>query len=63
MTQRLPVVDVPEEDRIAAMRLHATELLLLLGTAIVLLVEHPTRRQPAQTQVDRNATADALTSP
>jgi hypothetical protein len=25
----------------AAMRLHATELLLLLGTAIVLLVERP----------------------
>ena len=43
-----------------AVKLHATELLMLLGTAIVLLVEHPTRRQPAQTQVDRNATADAL---
>ena len=35
-------------------------LWMLLGTAIVLLVEHPTRRQPAQAQVDRNATADAL---
>ena len=44
-----------------AIKLHATELLMLLGTAIVLLVEHPTRRQPAQAQVDRNATADALT--
>jgi hypothetical protein len=27
----------------AALRLHATELMLLLGTAIVLLVEHPER--------------------
>ena len=43
-----------------ALRLHATELLMLLGTAIVLLVEAPARRQPAQAQVDRNATADAL---
>ncbi len=43
-----------------ALKLHATELLMLLGTAIVLLVEHPARRQPAQAQVDRNATADAL---
>ena len=34
----------------AALRLHATELLLLLGTAIVLVVERPaqqTRRKPA----------------
>ena len=43
-----------------AIKLHATELLMLLGTAIVLLVEHPTRRQPAQAQVDRSATAKAL---
>jgi len=43
-----------------AVKLHATELLMLLGTAIVLLVEHPARPQPAQAQVDRNATADAL---
>ncbi len=40
----------------AALRLHATELLLLLGTAIVLLVERPTR-QPSE----QSATADALT--
>jgi hypothetical protein len=38
----------------AALRLHATELLLLLGTAIVLLVESPARRQSEQS-------ADALT--
>ena len=43
-----------------AIRLHASELLMLLGTAIVLLVEPPARPQPAQAQVDRNATADAL---
>ena len=43
-----------------AIKLHATELLMLLGTAIVLLVEPPARPQPAQAQVDRNATADAL---
>jgi hypothetical protein len=42
----------------AALRLHATELLMLLGTAIVLLVEPPAQPQPAQ--VDRNASADAL---
>ena len=28
----------------AAMRLHATELLMLLGTAIVLLVERPAKQ-------------------
>src|SRR5216684_1031469 len=44
-----------------ALKLHATELLMLLGTAIVLLVEPPARPQPAQAQVDRNTTADALT--
>jgi hypothetical protein len=38
----------------AALRLNATELLLLLGTAIVLLVEGPARRQSEQS-------ADALT--
>jgi uncharacterized membrane protein YjfL (UPF0719 family) len=43
-----------------AIRLHATELLMLLGTAIVLLVEPPARPQPAQAQVDRGATAEAL---
>jgi hypothetical protein len=40
---------------IQALRLHATELLLLLGTAIVLLVE-----RPAQPQNDRSVTSDAL---
>ena len=44
-----------------AVKLHATELLMLLGTAIVLLVEPPARPRPAQAQIDRNATADALT--
>jgi hypothetical protein len=42
-----------------AVQLHATELLMLLGTAIVLLVESPARPQPAQAQADRNATAEA----
>ena len=36
----------------AALRLHATELLMLLGTAIVLLVE-----RPVQPQADRSAAA------
>jgi hypothetical protein len=44
----------------AALRLHATELLMLLGTAIVLMVERPAQPQPGQPQIDRNATADAL---
>lgn len=39
----------------AALRLHATELLLLLGTAIVLVVE-----RPPQPQVERNATSPDL---
>jgi hypothetical protein len=39
----------------AALRLHASELLLLLGTAIVLLVEHPARPLAAQ-----STKADAL---
>ena len=38
---------------IAALRLHATELLLLLGTAIVLLIE-----RPAQEQAQVDGTAD-----
>jgi hypothetical protein len=38
-----------------ALRLHATELLMLLGTAIVLLVE-----RPVQPQADRGLTSDAL---
>ncbi|WP_029583801.1 hypothetical protein [Bradyrhizobium sp. URHD0069] len=42
----------------AALRLHATELLMLLGTAIVLLVERPA--QAAQPQVDRNAVVGDL---
>jgi hypothetical protein len=40
---------------IAALKLHATELLMLLGTAIVLLFE-----RPAQPQVDRDVTRDGL---
>jgi hypothetical protein len=40
----------------AALRLHATELLMLLGTAIVLMVE-----RPARPQIDRNVAADHLT--
>ena len=43
-----------------AIRLHASELLMLLGTAIALLVEPPARPQPAQAQVDHGATAEAL---
>jgi hypothetical protein len=39
-----------------ALRLHATELLMLLGTAIVLLVE-----RPVQPQTDRGVISDALT--
>ena len=39
----------------AALRLHATELLLLIGTAIVLLVERPAQPQPS-----RSAVADEL---
>jgi hypothetical protein len=38
-----------------ALRLHATELLMLLGTAIVLLVEHP-----AQPAIGRSVNADEL---
>src|SRR6478672_684615 len=43
-----------------AIKLHATELLMLLGTAVVLLVEPPARPKIAPAQVDRNATGDAL---
>jgi len=39
----------------AALRLHATELLMLLGTAVVLLVEHP-----PQPQIDHHETMDDL---
>jgi hypothetical protein len=39
----------------AALRLHATELLLLLGTAIVLVVE-----RPAQPETDRSMSTGAL---
>ena len=39
----------------AAVKLHATELLMLLGTAIVLLVE-----RPAQPETDRSVTSDDL---
>jgi hypothetical protein len=41
----------------AALRLHATELLLLLGTAIVLLAEGPIQVTP---QADRSVTSDDL---
>jgi hypothetical protein len=41
----------------AALRLHATELLMLLGTAIVMLVERPVAAQP---QTDRSANAEDL---
>jgi hypothetical protein len=40
---------------IAALRLHATELLMLLGTAIVLLVE-----RPAEPQIERSVSAGEL---
>ena len=39
-----------------ALRLHATELLMLLGTAIIMLVE-----RPAQPQIEGSVTSDALT--
>ena len=40
-----------------AVRLHATELLMLLGTAIVLLLERPAEAVP---QLERDAGADGL---
>jgi hypothetical protein len=46
-----------------ALRLHATELLMLLGTAIVLLVESPAKPQAqkqAQVQADSGATSGDL---
>jgi hypothetical protein len=42
----------------AALKLHATELLMLLGTAIVLLVERPA--EAARPQLERNVAADDL---
>jgi hypothetical protein len=36
---------------IEALRLHATELMLLLGTAIVLLVEGPAKRSAPASEV------------
>ncbi len=41
----------------AALRLHATELLMLLGTAIVLLVERPAQPLP---QIERSAASGDL---
>ena len=41
----------------AALRLHATELLLLLGTAILLLLERPAQHMP---QIERSAAANDL---
>ena len=38
---------------IAALRLHATELMLLLGTAIVLLVEPPTPAEMEQAEMEQ----------
>ena len=37
----------------AALRLHATELLMLLGTAIVLLVERPAQPRPTRRVTER----------
>ena len=42
----------------AALKLHATELLMLLGTAVVLLLERPP--DAAQPQLERNAAAEDL---
>jgi hypothetical protein len=50
------MVMASQAGEIDALRLHATELLLLLGTAIVLLVE-----RPIQPQSEGSAAADALT--
>ena len=41
----------------AALKLHATELLILLGTAIVLLVERPAQ---VEARIDNNATSGDL---
>jgi hypothetical protein len=41
----------------AALRLHATELLMLIGTAIVLLAEGPAQ---VRSPIDRSATSDDL---
>jgi len=40
---------------VAARQMHATELLMMLGTVIVLLVE-----RPARPQVDKSAAAESL---
>ena len=42
----------------AALKLHATELLMLLGTAVVLLLERPP--EAAQPQLERNVAAEDL---
>jgi hypothetical protein len=44
----------------AALRLHATELLLLLGTAIVMLTERPVQAAP---QIERSASDLSLQQP
>jgi hypothetical protein len=41
----------------AALRLHATELMLLLGTAIVFLVEHPEQPAPSAARPEFSAPA------
>jgi hypothetical protein len=45
-----------------ALRLHATELLMLLGTAIVLLVERPVQAEAGRSamETDRSAMAEGL---
>jgi hypothetical protein len=47
------MVMASQAGEIEALRLHATELMLLLGTAIVMLVE-----RPAQPEAERSAVAD-----
>lgn len=44
----------------AALRMHAAELLMLLGTAIVLLVERPAQPQAEQSQADRSQASGEL---
>jgi hypothetical protein len=44
----------------AALRLHATELLMLLGTAIVMLTERPVQAAP---QIQRSASDLSLQQP
>jgi hypothetical protein len=45
---------------IAALRLHAAELLMLLGTAIVLVIERPARPQADPSQADQSAASGEL---